>query len=96
MGDYFIVPVDHPSFEDCEFEALPEDHSNMTYDHIRHIGVDEDPLVHFEKIKGMFSVMHGEILRFILSHRVPLERFIRFELASRGHDENHQWVGFEK
>ena len=44
----------------------------------------------------MISEMDGEILRFILKYKMPIERFIRYELASRGYDENHQWVGFEK
>ncbi|WP_299272913.1 hypothetical protein [uncultured Psychroserpens sp.] len=68
----------------------------MTYNHIRHIYMDESVLLHFEDIKGVFFVMHGEILSSILSHKIPLERFIRYELACRGHDENHLWVGFEK
>lgn len=68
----------------------------MTYKDIQHIGMDENPLTHFEKIKGMFSVMHGEHLQFILAYNLPLEKFIRYELASRGHDENHNWVGFKK
>ncbi|MBV7270692.1 hypothetical protein [Winogradskyella luteola] len=68
----------------------------MDYDHIKHFSQDVDPVAHFEETKGMFSVMHGEILRYILSHRVPLEKFIRYELATSGHDEGHKWVGFEK
>jgi hypothetical protein len=44
----------------------------------------------------MFSVADGETLRFILSAKILLERFIRHELASRGHNENMKWVGFEK
>ncbi len=58
--------------------------------------MDEDPLHHFEEIRGMFSVMDGEILRFILEAKIPLEKFIRYELASRGFDKDHKWVGFEK
>lgn len=95
-GDYLISDINHPSLKGETFEVLPKDYSNMTYTHIRHIGMDENPLTHFEEIKGMFSTMHGEILRFILSHKIPLEKFIRNELASRGHDEDHKWVGFDK
>ncbi len=61
-----------------------------------HIGMDINPLSHWESIEGMFTRTNGEILRFILSHKIPLEMFIRYELACRGHDENHKWVGFEK
>ncbi|MDG5490625.1 hypothetical protein [Psychroserpens sp. SPM9] len=95
-GDYLVSEINHPSLKGEDFEVLPRDYSNMTYNHIRHIGMDENPLAHFEEIKGMFSTIHGEILRFILSHKIPLEKFIRYELASRGHDENHRGVGFEK
>lgn len=95
-GDYFVLPTDHVSFEGETFEKLPSDYSGITYDHIRSIGMDEDPLYHFDEICGMFSVIHGEILRYILEAKIPLEKFIRFELANRGYDKDHKWVGFEK
>ena len=44
----------------------------------------------------MFSVAHGETLRFILNTKIPLKRFIRYELACRGYDKNFKWVGFDK
>ena len=49
-----------------------------------------------EEIAGMFSIVHGETLRFILSAHIPLERFIRYELACRGYDKDFLWVGFDK
>ncbi len=51
--------------------------------------------MHWEDIRGMFSTMHGDYLRFLLHYKVPLEKFIRFELASRGYDGNFNWVGFD-
>lgn len=75
---------------------LPKDHSELSYDDIRHIHMDKEPLPHWESIAGMFSTADGEILRYILQDKIPLEKFIRFELASRGYDENHRWCGFEK
>lgn len=42
----------------------------------------------------MFSIADGEVLRFILALNIPLEKFIRYELAARGYDEDHKWVGF--
>jgi len=44
----------------------------------------------------MLSVIHGEVLRFILSAKIPLEKFIKYELACRGYDKDFQWVGFDK
>jgi hypothetical protein len=96
QGDCLIIEHPHASFSESEFEPLPNDYSQMDYSHIKRIGMDEDPLMHWEEIKGMVSTMHGELLRFILKYNVPLEKFIRLELANRGHDENHVWVGFEK
>ena len=95
-GDYIITDINHPTFRDESFEVLPNDYTNMTYNHIKHISQDVNPLNHFAEIKGMFSIMNGEILRYILSHRIPLKKFIRYELASRGYDEDHKWVGFNK
>lgn len=95
-GDYMVFQNDHPSFKKSDFEALPTDYLNMDYTHIQQIRMDEDPLSHFEEIAGMFSVAHGETLRFILSAKIPLEKFIRYELACRGYDKDFLWVGFEK
>jgi len=94
--DYIVFQTDHPSFDKRSFEKLPDDYSKMSYKHIRKIRMDEDPLSHWEEIAGMFSVVHGETLRFILSTKIPLERFIRYELAARGHDKDFRWIGFDK
>lgn len=77
-------------------DILPKDMSNLSYDQIRLIRMDRDPLPHWEEITGIFSVMDGEILRFILHAKIPLEKLIRFELAGRGYDKNHRWCGFDK
>ncbi|KGL59141.1 hypothetical protein [Polaribacter sp. Hel1_85] len=58
--------------------------------------MDKYPLPHLEEINVMLSTVDGEILGFILHSKIPLEKLIRFELAGRGFDENHRWVGFEK
>lgn len=73
-----------------------ESYRQIHYLEISEICKDIDPLPHWEDLRGMFSSADGELLRFILEYNVPLEKFIRFELASRGHDKNSQWVGFEK
>ena len=77
-------------------DILPEDMSKLSYDQIRHIRMDDDPLPHLEALFGTFSTMDGELLRFILHAKIPLDKLIRFELASRGFDENHRWCGFDK
>lgn len=77
-------------------DILPKDYSNMNYDNIRHIRMDREPLPHLEELVGHFSTMDGEILRFILYSKIPIEKLIRFELAERGFDENHRWIGFKK
>ncbi|MDB4293480.1 hypothetical protein N9954_08745 [Maribacter sp.] len=68
----------------------------MKYSRIASIAMDKEPLVHWESIRGMLSTQDGELLRFIIKYKIPLEKFIRYELASRGFDEDHQWCGFEK
>ncbi len=80
----------------ASFEKIPSDYSKMTYDMIRHIKMDEDPLRHLEELTGVFAIMDVELLRFILHAKIPLEKLIRYELAGRGHDKNHHWVGFDK
>lgn len=46
--------------------------------------------------KKLLTTLYGEILRFILHAKIPLEKFVREELAGRGYDENFKWVGFEE
>ncbi len=94
--DYLVTNKKHRSLSNRTFEVLPKDYSNMDYEHIQQIASDEDPLLHWEEIRGMFSVLDGEILRYILHVKIPLEKFIRHELASRGFDKDHKWCGFEK
>ncbi len=77
-------------------DILPKDYSNMTYDEIRHIKMDKNPLAHLENLMGTFAIMDGELLHFILHTNIPLEKLIRYELAGRGYDENHRWSGFNK
>ena len=77
-------------------DILPKDYSNMSYDDIRHIRMDADLLPSWDKIIGLFSIADGEVLRFILHSKIPLERLIRYELAGRGYDKNHRWIGFDK
>jgi hypothetical protein len=95
-GGWFVTERSHPSFEESDFDSLPKDSVDMDYNHIKRIAMDTEPLEHWEEIKGMFAVVNGDTLRFILHYRVPLERFIRFELAARGYDKDHNWCGFEK
>jgi len=76
--------------------AFTKSYRRMKYAHIAEISKDSEPLAHWEAIRGMVATQDGELLRFIIKHKIPLEKFIRYELASRGFDEDHQWCGFEK
>jgi hypothetical protein len=78
------------------FDLLPKDYSTMSYKHLDDIRRDKEPLPHWESIIGMVSVTDGEILRYILKNKIPLDKIIRHELALRGYDENHRWCGFDK
>lgn len=77
-------------------DILPKGYSKITYDDIRHFRMDRSPLPHWEAITGMFSVADGEILRYLLHAKIPLEKFIRDELAGRGYDKDHRWCGFDR
>lgn len=95
-GDYEVIQKDASSINKNVFEEFHEDHSMMSYNHIQTIASDRDPLEHWEEILGMLSTMNGETLRFILFANVPLDKLIRHTIASRGFDENLNWVGFQK
>jgi hypothetical protein len=94
--DYIVLQKDHPMVSTSEFIQFTADYAGMTYDQIQAIASDRDPLAHWEEIRGMFSTVHGETLRFLLFTKVPLDKFIRHTLASRGYDPEFNWVGFDK
>ncbi len=77
-------------------ETIPEDCCELSYADLERLGADTNPLEHWSEIRGMMSTLDGDVLRFILDMKVPLEKFIRSELANRGFDKDHRWCGFEK
>ncbi len=97
-GDFVIQKANTPEgmYNFYSIWVRRKNYSNMKYEHIREISKDDDPLYHWEEIRGLFSSFDGELLRYILHAKIPLEKFIRYELASRGFDEDHNWCGFEK
>lgn len=70
-------------------------YNDLSYEQLEAISKDSEPLEHWEELLGRFSVMEGEILRFILQYKIPVEKIIRHELGNRGFDHNNKWVGFE-
>ena len=79
-----------------QISPLPYHYKDLSYKQLDKIAMDKNPLPHWERIRGLFSGVDGEILRYILETKIPLKRCIRHELASRGFDKNHQWCGFEQ
>lgn len=77
-------------------DVLPKDLSELTYKHLDSIRQDKEPLLFWISIVGMVSTLDGEILRFILENKIPLDKIIRHELALRGYDKDHRWCGFDK
>jgi hypothetical protein len=77
-------------------DILPKDYTEMDYRKLDVLRQDNERLPHWEAIVGMVSVMDGEILRFIIHNKIPLDRIIRHELALRGFDKNHRWCGFDR
>lgn len=95
-GDYLLVPLPNEVFTRGEYEKLPKHYRKMSYEQIQQIRMQYDPLGHWESLSGMFSTATGELLRYILQMQLPLERWIRYELAARGFDKDSRWVGFDK
>lgn len=77
-------------------DILPKDYSELSYKQLDTIRQDEEPLPFWSTLVGLVSTADGEILRFILENKIPLDKLIRHELALRGFDKNHRWVGFDK
>ena len=60
--------------------------------HNRQKAIDHAMWLNF---KYRIAVADGEILRYILKTKVPLDKLIRHELALRGYDENRRWCEFD-
>lgn len=97
-GDSAVVSEDiwEAFMEEGYSHALLGDYLDLSYEQLDVIAKDDDPLEWWSQLRGAFSTMDGEILRYILEKKIPLEKLIRHELANRGFDENHHWCGFEK
>ena len=78
------------------YYSLPENYQHLSYGDLKGISGDPEMLEHWENILGKFSVMEGELLRFILKYQIPLDKIIRHELGCRGFDHNNQWIGFNE
>lgn len=94
--EYYVVPTDDVSIKGHRFEKLPKDYKQMRFEDIKEIRMDREQLSHWEDLFGIISTCHGELLRFILAYNLPLGKMIRYELAARGYDKDHRWVGFKK
>lgn len=94
--DYVVCNADTADDLESSFIPCSDDYAQMSFEQIATIRKDSNPLLHWEEIAGMLSTMHGETLRFLLHFRIPLDKWIRYELAARGYDEHHEWVGFDK
>lgn len=80
---------------DTHFYSLPDSYFNLSHERLDAIAKDTDMLQHWEELLGKFSVMEGELLRFIIRFQIPVEKLICHELSNRGFDQNNQWVGFK-
>jgi len=87
-----IIDSEHENLNDY-YQGI---YSHINFEQIKAIRQDKDPLAHWEDIVGAFSVMDGELLRFLIHTDMNLMKFVRYELASRGFDKDHKWVGFDK
>lgn len=95
-SNYLVIPTKSLTKRNLALTGKPHDYFDMSFNDLKKMKSDIDPLWHWEEIIGMFSVADGEILRFLLRYRVPIQKIIALELANRGYDENNHWVGFEK
>ncbi len=77
-------------------DILPKEYSDISYEAIQELRTDDNPPKPWEEINGLFSTVDGELLRYIIKMKIPLEKLIRYELASRGYNEEHRFCGFEK
>lgn len=91
---YKVVKV--KSKNKSRFITRPTDYSEMTYEQIKQICEDLNPLDHWDAIIGLFCSTNLELLQFIIIHNVPLEKLIRYSLSQSGYDKNKLFVCSDK
>ena len=96
-NDFAVSDLETAKEMDMElsFYPIPKSYENLSYERIQTMNKDNDPLVHWEELLGRLATMEGEILKFLLHSKIPVEKLIRNELANRGFDAGNNWVGFE-
>lgn len=101
-----IIPYEHRDFLVCDLEfsqrmkvpfmdILPDNYSLMEYADIRTLRTDIEPLNHWELLYGSLSTVPNNVLRFVLHYKIPIEKFIRYELSISGFDATGKWIGFD-
>lgn len=73
-------------------EHLPDNYEMLTFDQIELIR-ESNVLPHFENLKEFTSNLDIELLMFLTLKNFPMEKWLRYELASRGYDENLIYIG---
>lgn len=91
---YKVVKV--KSKNKSRFITRPTDYSDMTYEQIKQVCEDLNPLDHWDAIIGLFCTTNLEMLKFIIIHKVPLEKLIRYNLSQMGYDLKNRFVGYDK
>ncbi len=93
-GNYLVCSKDTET--DTSYHiSMETQYHKMDYKDIQAIRTDTEPLQHWENLSGVISTMDGNLLRFILAHNIPFEKFIRYELGCRGYDDTGKWIGFD-
>lgn len=78
------------------FQDLEEDIEHVSYPQLKAVAKAQEPAPFWEALLGSFSTLDSAVLRFVLEHKVPLEKLIRLELAHRGVDKQGDWCGFDR
>ncbi|MGJ8665153.1 MAG: hypothetical protein ACSHW7_02205 [Patiriisocius sp.] len=74
-------------------DILPKDYSEVSFKKLDSFRQDRELLSHWESIFGMVTIADGEILRYILHNKIPIDRIICHELALRGFDKAREiWL----
>ncbi len=105
--NFVVCKIGEECFIVCEHEKAKQQNLNIIIplahilkdisdQDISTIAKDTEPLSFWENIRGTFSILDNEVLMFVLDYNIPLELFIRYELACRGVDKDNRWIGFDK
>lgn len=83
-GGYRPVEIAIAKKENIPYESVPKDLEGFTLDDIHTLNKDESYMPFWLEIKSFASIWDSQLMRFIISQKLSMEKIMAAELENRG------------